>query len=43
MDLGQTELDELAKMDKPDNMLRLERIGIEAAKRFVKPEHFAVD
>jgi len=41
MDLGKAELDELAKMDKPKNMRRLEEIGIEAAKRFVQPEHFA--
>lgn len=39
---GQAELDELAKMDKPKNMRNLEAIGIEAAQRFVKPEHFAV-
>jgi hypothetical protein len=42
MDLGQAELDELAKMDRPSNMRRLEEIGIETAKRFVMPEHFAV-
>lgn len=41
MPLTQAELDELAKMDKPDNMARLEQIGIEAAQRFVKAEHFA--
>jgi hypothetical protein len=40
MDLGKAELDELAKMDKPTNMRRLEEIGVEAARRFVKPEHF---
>jgi predicted acylesterase/phospholipase RssA len=40
MDLGQSELDELAKMDRPSNMRRLEEIGIETAKRFVMPEHF---
>ena len=42
MDIGKAELDELAKMDKPGNMKRLEQIGVEAAKRFVKPEHFGV-
>jgi hypothetical protein len=41
MDLGKAELDALAKMDQPANMLRLEAIGREAAQRFVKSEHFA--
>jgi predicted acylesterase/phospholipase RssA len=41
MQLNQTDLDELAKMDKPSNMIRLEEIGREAAKRFVNPDHFA--
>jgi hypothetical protein len=40
MDIGKADLDELAKMDKSKNMPRLEAIGIEAAKRFVKAEHF---
>jgi len=40
-DLPQQELDDLAKMDKPANMKRLEQIGEEAARRFVKAEHFA--
>ena len=42
MAIGKAELDELAKMDKPGNMQRLEKIGVEAANRFVKPEHFGL-
>jgi len=34
------ELDELAKMDQPKSMDQLETIGHEAARRFIKPEHF---
>lgn len=40
MALEKSELDELAKMDKPGNMQRLEQIGVEAARRFVEPAHF---
>lgn len=39
-DYTKDELDELAKMDKPDNMDKLEAIGKLAAERFVSPDHF---
>jgi predicted acylesterase/phospholipase RssA len=41
IELSRDVLDDLAKMDKPDNMKRLEEIGRQAAERFVKREHFA--
>jgi len=40
LELARDALDELAKMDKPQNMIELERIGRLAAERFVRPEHF---
>ena len=40
LDHKQNVLDDLAKMDKPGNMLQLEAIGRQAAERFVRPEHF---
>jgi hypothetical protein len=39
--LSRAELDDLAKMDEPDNMKRLEEIGKVAAERFVSPDRFA--
>jgi predicted acylesterase/phospholipase RssA len=41
MDLAQEELDDLARMDKPSNMKRLEQIGQHAAERFIDPGQFA--
>jgi hypothetical protein len=40
VDLPRSVLDELAKMDKPGNMKRLEEIGQKAAECFVRQEHF---
>jgi hypothetical protein len=38
--LSRAELDNLAKMDEPDNMNRLEEVGKVAAARFVREGHF---
>lgn len=41
MTCSKEQLDDLARMDKPDNMQQLEDIGVQAAERFVLAEHFA--
>ena len=40
MKLDRSVLDNLAKMDKPENMKQLEELGHEAARRFIDPKHF---